>query len=106
MSRRLGALLLVSSVFSVVLTHALSPIHLEPRTGRAHAFVDAEGREILFHGSSAVVKGPPWYPDPTSFSSDISMAREDFVWMQALNPDLKLCILCLCAISLDSDSVQ
>jgi len=62
----------------------MSPIHLEPRTGRPHAFVDDEGREIIFHGSSAVVKGPPWYPAHDSFSKDISMSKEDFEWMQRL----------------------
>jgi endoglycosylceramidase len=57
---------------------------LDPRDGRPHAFVDAEGREVIFHGSSAVVKGPPWYPEHTEFSTDISMAKEDFEWMQKL----------------------
>ena len=63
---------------------SMSPIHLEPRAGRPHAFVDGEGRELILHGSTAVVKGPPWYPDHTAFSPDISMAEEDFVWMEQL----------------------
>eukprot|EP00413_Alexandrium_margalefii_P045109 CAMPEP_0204603200 /NCGR_PEP_ID=MMETSP0661-20131031/57124_1 /ASSEMBLY_ACC=CAM_ASM_000606 /TAXON_ID=109239 /ORGANISM="Alexandrium margalefi, Strain AMGDE01CS-322" /LENGTH=540 /DNA_ID=CAMNT_0051614245 /DNA_START=6 /DNA_END=1628 /DNA_ORIENTATION=+ len=62
----------------------LSPIHLEERSGRAHAFVDAEGREVIFHGTNAVVKGPPWHPDHAQFSPDISMAKEDFQLMQRL----------------------
>ena len=39
---------------------------------------------MLFHGSSAIVKGSPWFPDHAQFSTDISMAREDFEWMQKL----------------------
>ena len=38
------------------------PIHLEPRPGRPRAFVDDLGREVIFHGTAAVVKGPPWHP--------------------------------------------
>ena len=77
----------VTAVIAAFLTanvSGISPIHLEPRPGRAHGFVDDEGREILFHGSSAVVKGPPWYPDHSTFSDDISMSRKDFEWMQRL----------------------
>jgi endoglycosylceramidase len=62
----------------------LSAVHLEPRVGRAHGFVNYEGQELIFHGTSAIVKGPPWYPDHSGFSTDISMAREDFEWMQRL----------------------
>jgi len=39
---------------------------------------------MLFHGTNAVVKGPPWLPDISSFSTDISIAEEDFQWMQKL----------------------
>jgi len=62
----------------------MSSIHLEPRDGRPHVFVDDSGREIVFHGTSAVVKGPPWYPDHTEFSKDISMSKEDFEWMNRI----------------------
>jgi endoglycosylceramidase len=68
----------------VVAAALLDPIHLEEREGRARAFVDSKGREIIFHGSSAIVKGPPWVPEHTQFSKDISMAKEDFEWMQKL----------------------
>ena len=83
-------LLLLLSLLAVrtsatAISPSISSIHLEPRQGvRPHAFVDAEGREVIFHGSSAVVKGPPWYPDHAAFSTDISMAKEDFEWMQRL----------------------
>ena len=50
-------------------TTALRPIHLEPREGRPHAFVTDQGREIIFHGTAAVVKGPPWYPEHTEVRS-------------------------------------
>ena len=45
----------------------LPRIHLEPRDDRPQAFVDELGREVIFHGSAAVVKGPPWYPDHSKF---------------------------------------
>ena len=54
------------------------------RQGAHRVFVDPGGRERLFHGSSAVVKGPPYVPDGHRFSPDISMARGDFQWMQRL----------------------
>jgi len=78
------ALQIITGLSIFVATTALSPIHLEPRQGRPHAFVDAEGREIIFHGTSAVVKGPPWYPEHTQFSPDISTSKEDFEWMERL----------------------
>ena len=77
-------LLVAATAASPARTTSLRPIHLEPREGRPHAFVTDQGREVIFHGTAAVVKGPPWYPDHTEFSSDISMAREDFEWMQKL----------------------
>ena len=77
------SLLLLSAAASLA-SPLLSPIHLEARKGRPHAFVDEYGREVLFHGSSAVVKGWPWYPEWKTFSTDISMSKEDFEWMQKL----------------------
>ena len=62
----------------------LEPIRLEPREDRPRAFVDASGRERIFHGTNAIVKGPPWLPDSRSFSHDVSMAAEDFAWMQRM----------------------
>lgn len=47
-------------------------------------FVDSSGRERIFHGTNAVVKGPPWIPDWRKFSVDISMSKEDFEWMRQL----------------------
>ena len=48
------------------------------------SFVDEVGRTCLFHGTNAIVKGPPWYPDYTTFSHDISMSKEDFAVMEEL----------------------
>ena len=47
-------------------------------------FIDTLGRTRVFHGTNAIVKGPPWYPDYKSFSNDISMAKEDFEIMQKM----------------------
>ena len=60
---------------------AVSPISVAPDTLR---FVDANGRERIFHGTNAIVKGPPWYPDHASFSTDISMGEHDFDVMVSL----------------------
>lgn len=79
-----GTFLLAMTCLNFAVAAPISPLHLEARPGRPHAFVDDMGREIIFHGSSAVVKGPPWHPDHRQFSTDISMAREDFEWMQKL----------------------
>lgn len=62
----------------------LLPITLLQRQGGDRVFIDSAGRERIFHGTNAVVKGPPWHPDPYTFSADISMAKEDFEWMQRL----------------------
>ena len=79
-----SGLLAVPLMAALSASTPLSPIHLEHRHDRPRAFVDSDGREVLFHGTSAVVKGPPWFPEHTTFSTDISMAREDFEWMQKL----------------------
>ena len=66
----------------IVLTGALaSPISVSPDTLR---LLDSQGRERIFHGTNAVVKGPPWHPDHTSFSTDISMSEHDFDIMRGL----------------------
>lgn len=70
-------------------SQTLSRVRLQSRPGRARAFVEEEtGREIIFHGTTASVKGPPWYPEWREFSRDISLAREDFEWMQRLGINL------------------
>ena len=68
----------------VVLSGSLPPITLQSRAGGGRVFIDATGRERIFHGTNAVVKGPPFVPDSRNFSVDISMAKEDFEWMQRL----------------------
>ena len=47
-------------------------------------FVNAIGRELLFHGTNAIVKEPPWYPEWKEFSEDVSMAEHDFLLMEEL----------------------
>lgn len=86
MQMRRGTMLCFCLLGSLLATSlaVLSPITLQPRQGGHRVFVDASGRERLFHGTNAVVKGPPWHPDSRNFSVDISMSREDFEWMQRL----------------------
>ena len=66
----------------------LEPVTLQPRSGRPHAFVDATGRERIFHGTNAIVKGPPWVPDSRTFSNDTSMTTEDFAWMRRMGMNI------------------
>ena len=47
-------------------------------------FVDEYGRIRVFHGANMVVKGPPWIPDVSEFSSDLSLTEEDFQIMDML----------------------
>lgn len=67
---------------------ALEAITLQRRPDTPHVFVDGLGRERILRGTNAVVKGPPWHPDSRSFSSDISMSAEDFVWLRKLGLNL------------------
>lgn len=76
--------LLVSVLASVLARNNLEPIVLQQQADGQRVFVDSFGRERIFHGTNAVVKGPPWHPDSRSFSTDISMSKEDFQWMQSL----------------------
>lgn len=62
----------------------LPPIHLAAGSAAPLSFFDELGRERLFHGTNAITKGPPFYPVHDSFSPDISMSSEDFVWMEKL----------------------
>jgi endoglycosylceramidase len=74
--------LIACSLFSLAVA-TVPRVYLEARPDRPHAFTNGK-QEVIFHGSSAVVKGPPWFPDHSQFSKDISMAKEDFEWMQKL----------------------
>src|SRR3990167_1911685 len=48
-------------------------------------FVDSEtGQELFFHGTNAVVKGPPWLPDHLTFSPYTSLSEYDFKMMFSL----------------------
>lgn len=62
----------------------LSRISLKLKSDGSRTFVDEYGRERFFHGTNAVVKGPPWIPDHTTFSRDISMNEVDFQIMKDL----------------------
>ena len=77
-------MLMLAHVAPILLSAPLSPITLQQRSSGERVLIDANGRERIFHGTNAVVKGPPWVPDHRSFSVDISMAKEDFEWMQRL----------------------
>ena len=67
---------------------ALNSISLQARTDGHRVFVDSTGREILLHGTNAVVKGPPYHPDSQTYSTDISMSTADFEQMNKLGLNL------------------
>ena len=50
----------------------------------SQVFVDEDGREVVLHGTNAVVKGPPWVPVADEFSADLSMTDADFAIMRDL----------------------
>ena len=85
------AAFLVVAPFTLIRTTRPSPVDgiaLQQRAGGARVFVDSAGRERIFRGTNAVVKGPPWHPDTESFSTDVSMAEEDFKWMRKMGLNL------------------
>jgi hypothetical protein len=47
-------------------------------------FLDEHGRERIFHGVNAVVKGPPWMPATDKFNENTSLVAEDFVLLKSL----------------------
>lgn len=50
----------------------------DAKSGGPRRFVDADGRERIFHGVNAVVKGPPWRPATDSYDYRTSLVDEDF----------------------------
>ena len=66
-------------------TAGLTPIHLgAPRAfDGVRPFLDSYGRERLFHGTNAVVKGPPWVPMTAMYDEDLSMVAKDFEALMA-----------------------
>ena len=90
-----SSMLLLAGLLSVAIAlcratpHATQPDAL-PRISQRQTptlervFVDSFNRQRIFHGTNAVVKGPPWIPDVTEFSQDISLTDEDFQLMKRL----------------------
>eukprot|EP00744_Colponema_vietnamica_P012164 GILI01017074.1.p1 GENE.GILI01017074.1~~GILI01017074.1.p1 ORF type:complete len:422 (-),score=92.93 GILI01017074.1:41-1306(-) len=56
----------------------LSPISLRQRPTGDRAFVDGSGRERIFHGVNAIVKGSPWHPRTDYFDARTSLTDLDF----------------------------
>jgi len=77
---------LVSPLLVIATNSPLLPIRLGPNpsgTGQ-RIFVDSLGRQRIFHGVNAVVKGPPWVPATDKFSKDLSLVDEDFEEMAGM----------------------
>jgi endoglycosylceramidase len=64
----------------------LMPISLAPNPSGTgpRIFVDSVGRQRIFHGVNAVVKGPPWVPATDQYSEDLSLVDEDFKEMAGM----------------------
>lgn len=74
--------LLVMSVLVTSLIQAkeydLSRIGLKQIDSGHRVFVELDtGREVIFHGINAVVKGFPWVPSTDSFDIDTSLVEKD-----------------------------
>ena len=67
--------------FLLSAAESLSRISLRVRPSGERSFVDEHGREVIFHGVNAVVKGPPWVPVHDVFSLDVSLTDQDFAIM-------------------------
>eukprot|EP00285_Hemiselmis_virescens_P014172 CAMPEP_0173380962 /NCGR_PEP_ID=MMETSP1356-20130122/3497_1 /TAXON_ID=77927 ORGANISM="Hemiselmis virescens, Strain PCC157" /NCGR_SAMPLE_ID=MMETSP1356 /ASSEMBLY_ACC=CAM_ASM_000847 /LENGTH=397 /DNA_ID=CAMNT_0014334687 /DNA_START=1 /DNA_END=1190 /DNA_ORIENTATION=- len=65
---------------------AASGVHLSAGLGSKgfRTFTDEEGRERVFHGVNAVVKGPPWLPTSGAFNLNTSLGADDFSFLQDL----------------------
>ena len=61
----------------------LPKISLRLRPTGERVLVDAFGRERAFHGTNAIVKGPPWMPSRDGFDGLTSLTAKDFQLMQA-----------------------
>ena len=81
-------LLLTALTSTLPAKGALNGISLQARADGHRVFVDSAGREVLLHGTNAVVKGPPYHPDSQTYSTDISMSTADFEQMNKLGLNL------------------
>jgi len=69
----------------VVIGNPLSKIALKATETGRKVFVEVEtGREVIFHGVNAVVKGSPWIPSSTDFDIDTSLSEQDHVTLADL----------------------
>lgn len=78
------SLLVSLSVCMSVVAGYSNRISLKQRPSGERTFVDANGREIYFHGVNAIVKGPPWIPSTDVWDGETSLADKDLDDLQAL----------------------
>mmetsp|Transcript_14340 Transcript_14340/g.22349 ORF Transcript_14340/g.22349 Transcript_14340/m.22349 type:complete len:524 (-) Transcript_14340:51-1622(-) len=61
------------------------PIGLKLRSNGMRIFVEkSTGREMFFHGTNAIVKGPPYIPYTEHWDIDISLTKKDYNMMDEL----------------------
>ncbi len=72
------------SVFLSVVAGRNNRISLKQRSSGERTFVDSSGREVIFHGVNAIVKGPPWIPSTDVWDGETSLADKDLDDLQAL----------------------
>ena len=67
---------------------SLERISLRQLTTGERIFVDRLGRQRIFHGTNAVVKGPPWLPSRDGWDVQTSLVAGDFALMRAAGLNL------------------
>lgn len=75
-------LIVFLTILSFINCQDLLKITLKHRETGERIFVDSAGRERLFHGVNAVVKGPPWIPETKVFNVYSSLTDEDYVLLK------------------------
>lgn len=84
MRQRLAA----SPLLLAAAAHGIDPVTLRLRPTGDRVLVDGFGRERAFHGTNAVVKGPPWVPSRGAFDPYTSLTAKDFELMQSAGINL------------------
>mmetsp|Transcript_32558 Transcript_32558/g.54897 ORF Transcript_32558/g.54897 Transcript_32558/m.54897 type:complete len:600 (+) Transcript_32558:3-1802(+) len=59
-------------------------VQLRQKPSGERTFVDEAGRELMFHGVNAIVKGPPWVPETNYWDGDISLGEKDMADLESL----------------------
>lgn len=76
--------LCVSLVVALAVSGDSKRISLKQKSSGERTFVDSEGREVIFHGVNAIVKGPPWIPSTDVWDGETSLSDKDLDDLKSL----------------------